>query len=101
MVPISATFLLYGVIKSNSNTFFIAQGYAMNRSFRFILRKKQHQIQLPIQILRLLAGFATSAVKPLYWIVLEQRIARMNGRYSSGMKVGLGMLAALVCSKVA
>ncbi|CAL5328102.1 unnamed protein product [Camellia sinensis] len=101
MVPISATFLLYGVIKSNSNTFFIAQGYAMNRSFRFILRKKQHQIQLPIQILRLMAGFATSAVKPLYRIVFEQRIERMNGRYSSGMKVGLGMLAALVCCKVA
>ncbi|CAL5347603.1 unnamed protein product [Camellia sinensis] len=31
MVPISATFLLYGVIKSNSNTFFIAQGNAMDR----------------------------------------------------------------------
>ncbi|XP_028118951.1 protein NRT1/ PTR FAMILY 5.2-like [Camellia sinensis] len=31
MVPISATFPLYGVIKSNSNTFFIAQGNAMDR----------------------------------------------------------------------
>ncbi|XP_028056593.1 protein NRT1/ PTR FAMILY 5.4-like [Camellia sinensis] len=48
-----------------------------------------------------MAGFATFAVKPLYRIVFEQRIERMNGRYSSGMKVGLGMLAALVCCKVA
>ncbi|KAI7984685.1 Protein NRT1/ PTR FAMILY 5.4 [Camellia lanceoleosa] len=101
MVPISATFLLYKVIKSNSNTFFIAQGYAMNMSFHFVLQKKQYQIQLPIQIFRFMAGFATSAVKPLYRIVFEQRIERMNGRYSSGMKVGLGMLAALVCCKVA
>ncbi|XP_028114408.1 protein NRT1/ PTR FAMILY 5.10-like [Camellia sinensis] len=63
MVPIAATFLLYGVIKSNR--------------------------------------FAISAVKPLYRMVFEQRIERMNGRYSSGMKVGLGMLTALACCKVA
>lgn len=101
MVPISATFLLYGAIKFNSDTFFIAQGYAMNRSFRFVLQNKRHQIQLPIQIFGLMAGFATSAVKPLYRIVFEQRIERMNGRYSGGMKVGLGMLAALASCKVA
>ncbi|KAI8001811.1 Protein NRT1/ PTR FAMILY 5.10 [Camellia lanceoleosa] len=33
-------------------------------------------------------------------MVFEQRIERMNGRHSSGMKVGLGMLAALACCKV-
>ncbi|KAL7209662.1 hypothetical protein ACSBR1_031257 [Camellia fascicularis] len=97
MVPISATFLLYGVIKSNSNTLFVAQGHAMNRSFSFVLQKKHHQIQLSIQIFLLIAGFATSAVKPLYRIVLERRIER---RYSAAMKVGLGMLAALACCKV-
>ncbi|CAL5415071.1 unnamed protein product [Camellia sinensis] len=101
MVPISATFLLYGVIKSNSNTFFIAQGNAMDRTFHFVLQKKQHQIQLPIQIFLLMAGFANCAVKPLYRIVFERRIERMNGRYSAGMKVGLGMVAALACCRVA
>ncbi|KAL7177380.1 hypothetical protein ACSBR2_030687 [Camellia fascicularis] len=101
MVPISATFLLYGVIKSNSNTFFIAQGNAMDRSFHFVLQKKQHQIQLPIQIFLLMAGFANCVVQPLYRIVFERRIERMNGRYSAGMKVGLGMVAALACCRVA
>ncbi|XP_028058198.1 protein NRT1/ PTR FAMILY 5.4-like [Camellia sinensis] len=101
MVSISVTFILYGVIKSNNDTFFIAQGYAMNMSFRFILQNKQHQIQLPIQIFGLMAGFATFAVKPLYRIVFEQRIERMNGRYLARLKVGLGMLSALASCKVA
>ncbi|CAL5404375.1 unnamed protein product [Camellia sinensis] len=101
MVPISVTFILYGVIKSNNDTFFIAQGYAMNMSFRFVLQNKQHQIQLPIQIFGLMAGFATFVVKPLYRIVFEQRIERMNERYLARMKVGLGMLSALASCKVA
>ncbi|CAL5413747.1 unnamed protein product [Camellia sinensis] len=99
MVPISATFLLYGVIKSNSSTFFIVQVYAMKRSFHFVLQEKQHQIQLPIQIFHIIVVFATSAVKPLYRIVFKRRIEQMNWRYSAGMKVGLGMLAALACCK--
>ena len=40
-------------------------------------------------------------MQPLYRIVFERRIERMNGRYSAGMKVGLGMLAALACCNVA
>ncbi|XP_028123574.1 protein NRT1/ PTR FAMILY 5.6-like [Camellia sinensis] len=63
MVPILATFLLYGVIKSNR--------------------------------------FANCAVQPLYMIVFERQIERINGRCSAGMKVGLGMLADLACCKVA
>ncbi|XWS69619.1 hypothetical protein CRYUN_Cryun04dG0194100 [Craigia yunnanensis] len=45
--------------------------------------------------------FSKTAVKIGYKMVFEKRIKRVKRRYSDGVKIGIGMLASIICCAVA
>ncbi|MBA0743970.1 hypothetical protein Gogos_006616, partial [Gossypium gossypioides] len=84
----SATFIVYGMVKSLGNTFFVEQADRMLGGTSLVL----------LQLIQLISK---SAVNEGYKMVLEKRIQRIKRRYSDGVKIGIGMLTSILCSAVA
>ncbi|KAE8716120.1 Dihydropterin pyrophosphokinase / Dihydropteroate synthase [Hibiscus syriacus] len=87
IIPMSATFVVYGMVKSLGVTFFTEQANSMN--------------SVPIVIFQLSQWISEYGVNKGYEMVLERRIQRTKKRYSDGVKIGLGMLASIICCAVA
>ncbi|XP_022735405.1 protein NRT1/ PTR FAMILY 5.5-like [Durio zibethinus] len=90
IVPMSVTFIVYGMVKSLGNTFFIEQANSM-RGGNGIL----------IVVFQMIQGFSKSPIKRGYEVVFEKRIDRIKRGYSDAVKIGLGMLASIICCAVA
>ncbi|XVE85719.1 hypothetical protein DITRI_Ditri17bG0113400 [Diplodiscus trichospermus] len=88
IIPMSMTFIAYGMVKSLGNTFFVEQANNMRGG-------------IPIVVFQLIQGFSKGLVKSVYNKVFEKRIKRMKRRYSDGVKIGIGMLASIICCAVA
>ncbi|XVE85718.1 hypothetical protein DITRI_Ditri17bG0113300 [Diplodiscus trichospermus] len=88
LIPISATFIIYGMVKSLGNTFFVEQADSIKDS-------------MPIVVFQMTQEFSKWLVNKGYKMVFETRIERIKRRYSDGVKIGIGMLASIVCCAVA
>ncbi|PPS07071.1 hypothetical protein GOBAR_AA13574 [Gossypium barbadense] len=88
IIPMSATFIVYGMVKSLGNTFFIEQADRMHGS-------------ISVVVLQLIQFISKSAVNEGYKMVFEKRIQRIKRRYSDGVKIGIGMLTSILCCAVA
>ena len=84
----SVTFIAYGMVKSLGNTFFVEQANSMRSG-------------IPIVVFQMIQGFSKSSVKSGYRVVFEKRIKRIKGRYSDGVKIGIGMMASILCCSAA
>ncbi|XVE85716.1 hypothetical protein DITRI_Ditri17bG0113200 [Diplodiscus trichospermus] len=88
IIPMSVTFIAYGMVRSLGNTFFIEQANSMRGC-------------IPIVVFRIIQWFSGISVKHGYKMVFEKRIKRIKKRYSDGVKIGIGMLASIVCCAMA
>ncbi|KAH1074350.1 hypothetical protein J1N35_026678 [Gossypium stocksii] len=88
LIPMSATFIVYGMVKSLGNTFFLEQADSMSGD-------------IPIIVLQVIKGVTRNAVKGGYKAVFAKRIQRMQRQYSDGVKIGIGMLTSIICCAVA
>ncbi|MBA0876802.1 hypothetical protein Goshw_026512 [Gossypium schwendimanii] len=88
IIPMSATFIVYDMVKSLGNTFFIEQADTMRDD-------------TPLVLLQLIQLISKSAVNKGYKMVLGKRIQRIKRRYSDGVKIGIGMLTSILCCAVA
>ncbi|KAK8604296.1 hypothetical protein V6N13_099243 [Hibiscus sabdariffa] len=88
MIPMSATFIVYGMVKSLGNTFFVEQAGSMRGD-------------IPIVVLLLIKGISQKAVIFGNKTIFERRIKRIKKHYSDAVKIGLGMLASVICCAVA
>ncbi|TYH96541.1 hypothetical protein ES332_A12G184300v1 [Gossypium tomentosum] len=88
IIPMSATFIVYGMVKSLGNTFFIEQADRMHGGISLV-------------VLQLIQFISKSAVNEGYKMVFEKRIQRIKRRYSDGVKIGIGMLTSILCCAVA
>ncbi|MBA0743971.1 hypothetical protein Gogos_006617, partial [Gossypium gossypioides] len=88
LIPMSATFIVYGMVKSLGNTFFLEQADSMSGD-------------IPIIVLQVIKGVTRNAVKGGYKAVFAKRIQRMQRQYSDGVKIGIGMLTSVICCAVA
>ncbi|XP_052879301.1 protein NRT1/ PTR FAMILY 5.5-like [Gossypium arboreum] len=88
IIPMSATFIVYGMVKSLGNTFFIEQADRMHGGISLV-------------VLQLIQFISKRAVNEGYKMVFEKRIQRIKRRYSDGVKIGIGMLTSILCCAVA
>ncbi|KAB1999733.1 hypothetical protein ES319_D12G181200v1 [Gossypium barbadense] len=88
LIPMSATFIVYGMVKSLGNTFFIEQADSMSGD-------------IPIIVLQVIKEVTRNAVKGGYKVVFAKRIQRVQRQYSDGVKIGIGMLTSIICCAVA
>ncbi|KAK9034208.1 hypothetical protein V6N11_050382 [Hibiscus sabdariffa] len=88
MIPMSATFIVYGMVISLGNTFFIEQADSMRGDISIVL-------------LQSIQWISNRAVDKGYEMIFERRIKRIKKHYSDGVKIGLGMLASIICCAVA
>ncbi|XVF85788.1 hypothetical protein PTKIN_Ptkin17bG0145900 [Pterospermum kingtungense] len=88
IIPMSMTFVVYGMVKSLGDTFFIEQANSIREG-------------TPIVVLLIIQKVSQILVKKGYAMVIEKRIERIGRRYSDGVKIGLGMLASIICCAVA
>ncbi|TYH96542.1 hypothetical protein ES332_A12G184400v1 [Gossypium tomentosum] len=88
LIPMSATFIAYGMVKSLGNTFFLEQADSMSGD-------------IPIIVLQVIKGVTRNAVKGGSKAVFAKRIQRMQRQYSDGVKIGIGMLNSIICCAVA
>ncbi|XVF85791.1 hypothetical protein PTKIN_Ptkin17bG0146300 [Pterospermum kingtungense] len=88
IIPMSMTFVAYGMVKSLGDTFFIDQANSIREG-------------TPIVVLLIIQKVSQILVKKGYEIVIEKRIERIGRRYSDGVKIGLGMVASIICCAVA
>ncbi|XVF03169.1 hypothetical protein REPUB_Repub04eG0237900 [Reevesia pubescens] len=88
IIPMSMTFIAYGMVKSLGNTFFVEQASNMSGG-------------LSIVVLHLIQWVSKSLVNRGYKMVFEKRIKRIKRRYSDGVKIGIGMLASIICCAIA
>ncbi|XP_012438487.1 protein NRT1/ PTR FAMILY 5.5 [Gossypium raimondii] len=88
LIPMSATFIVYGMVKSLGNTFFLEQADSTSGD-------------IPIIVLQVIKGVTRNAVKGGYKVVFAKRIQRMQRQYSDGVKIGIGMLTSIICCAVA
>ncbi|KAK6251953.1 hypothetical protein QUC31_013673 [Theobroma cacao] len=88
IIPMSATFIVYGMVKSLGNTFFIEQVSSMSGDISSVF-------------FQMIQWFSQISIKRGYKIVFEKRIERIKGRYSDGVKIGIGMLSSVICCAVA
>ncbi|XP_017970894.1 PREDICTED: protein NRT1/ PTR FAMILY 5.5 isoform X3 [Theobroma cacao] len=88
IIPMSATFILYGMVKSLGNSFFVEQANSMRGG-------------IPIVVFQMIKGFSKGLVKSGYKMVFEKRIRRIKRQYSDGVKIGIGMLASIICCAAA
>ncbi|KAG4116334.1 hypothetical protein ERO13_D12G163300v2 [Gossypium hirsutum] len=88
IIPMSATFIVYGMVKSLGNTFFIEQADTMRGDISVVL----------LQLMQLISNIA---VNKGYKMMLEKRIQRIKRRHSDGVKIGIGMLTSILCCAVA
>ncbi|XVE74367.1 hypothetical protein DITRI_Ditri12bG0011100 [Diplodiscus trichospermus] len=86
--PMSMTFIVYGMVKSLGNTFFTEQVNSVRGA-------------IPTIVFQMIQELSKSAVKTVFKFVFEKRIRRMKRQYTDGMKIGIGMLASIICSAVA
>ncbi|MBA0862982.1 hypothetical protein Goshw_015127, partial [Gossypium schwendimanii] len=87
----SATFIVYGMVKSLGNTFFLEQAESTSGD-------------IPIIVLQVIKGVTRNAVKGGYKAVFAKRIQRMQRQYSDGVEIGIGingMLTSIICCAVA
>ncbi|TYG41637.1 hypothetical protein ES288_D12G191700v1 [Gossypium darwinii] len=88
LIPMSATFIVYGMVKSLGNTFFLEQADSTSGD-------------IPIIVLQVIKGVTRNAVNGGYKVVFAKRIQRMQRQYSDGVKIGIGMLTSIICCAVA
>ncbi|OMO72046.1 Proton-dependent oligopeptide transporter family [Corchorus olitorius] len=88
IIPMSLTFIAYGMVKSLGNTLFILQIDYMKGGIPFV-------------VFQLIQEVSKRAVNSIYKMVFEKRIERNKRRYSDGVKIGIGMLASVACCAVA
>ncbi|KAK6251954.1 hypothetical protein QUC31_013674 [Theobroma cacao] len=88
IIPMSATFILYGMVKSLGNSFFVEQANSMRGG-------------IPIVVFQMIKGFSKGLVQSGYKMVFEKRIRRIKRQYSDGVKIGIGMLASIICCAAA
>ncbi|EOY01650.1 Major facilitator superfamily protein isoform 1 [Theobroma cacao] len=88
IIPMSATFIVYGMVKSLGNTFFIEQVSSMSGDISSVF-------------FQMIQWFSQISIKRGYKFVFEKRIERIKGRYSDGVKIGIGMLSSVICCAVA
>ncbi|XVF85789.1 hypothetical protein PTKIN_Ptkin17bG0146000 [Pterospermum kingtungense] len=75
IIPMSLTFIVYGMVKSLGNTFFAEQAYGMTGGIFVVFQIIQYVSKI--------------AVNNGYKLVIEKRIERIKKRYSDGVKIGL------------
>ncbi|XVF03168.1 hypothetical protein REPUB_Repub04eG0237800 [Reevesia pubescens] len=88
IIPMSATFIAYGMVKSLGNTFFIDQANSIKGG-------------IPNVVWQLIQMISKSLVNMGYFMVFEKRIKRIKRHYSDGVKIGIGMLASIICCAIA
>ena len=88
IIPMSVTFIAYGMVKSLGNTFFIEQANSITGG-------------IPIVVFQTTQWLSTYLVKWVYKKAFEKRINRIKRRYSDGVKIGIGMLSSIICCAVA
>ncbi|OMO93510.1 Proton-dependent oligopeptide transporter family [Corchorus capsularis] len=88
IIPMSLTFIVYGMVKSLGNTLFILQIDYMKGGIPFV-------------VFQLIQEVSKHVVNSIYKMVFEKRIERNKRRYSDGVKIGIGMLASVPCCAVA
>ncbi|XP_022776716.1 protein NRT1/ PTR FAMILY 5.5-like [Durio zibethinus] len=88
IIPLSVTFIAYGMVESLGNTFFIEQANTMSGG-------------IPVVVLQMIQWISKISVNRGYKMVFEKRITRIKRRYSDGVKIGIGMLASIICCAVA
>ncbi|XVE85721.1 hypothetical protein DITRI_Ditri17bG0113600 [Diplodiscus trichospermus] len=88
IIPMSMTFIAYGMVKSLGSTFFVEQANQMEGG-------------IPVVVFQLIQNLSKWLVKKGYKTGIEKRIERTGKWYSDGFKIGLGMLASIICCTVA
>ncbi|XVF03170.1 hypothetical protein REPUB_Repub04eG0238000 [Reevesia pubescens] len=88
IIPMSMTFIAYGMVKSLGNTFFVEQASKMRGGPSIV-------------VLQLIQRISESLVSRGYKMVFEKRIKRIKRQYSDGVKIGVGMLASIICCAIA
>ncbi|XVF43255.1 hypothetical protein PTKIN_Ptkin02bG0025400 [Pterospermum kingtungense] len=89
IIPMSVTFITYGMLKSLGNSFFMEQANNMRGD-------------IPTVVFQITQEVSKCAVACVYKVVFERRIKiRMKKQYADGMKIGFGMLACIPCCAVA
>ncbi|XWS23075.1 hypothetical protein CRYUN_Cryun29cG0090600 [Craigia yunnanensis] len=86
IIPMSLTFIVYGMVNSLGNTYFIATSVRNG---------------IPIVVFQMTQWLSKGLVKRGYKLAFEKRINRIKRRYSDGVKIGIGMLASIICCAVA
>lgn len=90
---LSLVFLMYGIMTSVSNTFFVEQADYMDAHI--------NSVEIPIQIFLLSSDATRKLVSGLSRWVLAKRVKRTGTRFYGALRVGLGMLLFLPCFTVA
>ncbi|OMO72047.1 Proton-dependent oligopeptide transporter family [Corchorus olitorius] len=88
IIPMSMTIIVYGMVRSLGNTFFVEQANSMNGG-------------IPSVVFQMIQEFSKTTVRLGYIMVLEKRIKRIGRRFHDGVKIGLGLLASIICCAVA
>ncbi|KAI7980857.1 Protein NRT1/ PTR FAMILY 5.6 [Camellia lanceoleosa] len=89
MVPIWMAFLVYVLVKSTGENFFIEQATKMNGCNKTILA------------LSLIKSFLNLAISWFYESIQENRIGETHKRKATLVRIGLGMLSSLCCCTIA
>lgn len=93
MVPMSMTFLLYGMVKSVGTT--LIQGNSMDTSLG------ESNLELPLQTLIIFGEISGQVTKGLYYFLISKRLSGQGKRYAAPIKYGIGIVLGTFCCTVA
>ncbi|KAK3015371.1 hypothetical protein RJ639_006271 [Escallonia herrerae] len=94
MVPLTMTFLMYGMVKAVGKTYFIEQGSNLDSKLGTIDK-------LPIQVFVLMSYATSKVVSKVYDMTLGKRIQAANKRVPDAIKIGFGMAVSVFCCLIA